>query len=70
METIVLATLDNSMQANALHSALSDEGIVAFIRNETLSTVLPISEFQIEVVVFEKDYERSLEIYKKGFPFM
>lgn len=69
MKTILLATLDNRFQANVLQGALKNEGIESFTKNEVLSSVFGnISGFQMEILVFEKDYEKAMEIFKKGFP--
>lgn len=69
MKTIVLTTLPNNYQASILKDTLFNEGIVSFLRNETLSTVFSnISGFQIQILVFEKDYEKAFDILKKGFP--
>lgn len=69
MKTILLTTLDNSFQANVLQGALKNEGIESFTKNEVLSSVFGnISGFQMEILVFEKDYEKAMEIFKKGFP--
>ena len=67
MKTITLATLQNSFQAYLLKDILNQEGIVSFMKNETISSVYNIPGFLIEVLVFEKDYEKALEIYEKGF---
>jgi len=68
MKTIVLATLPSSFQAYILKDILHNEGIVSFMKNETISSVYNMPGFQIEVLVFEKDYEKALDIYEKGFP--
>ena len=69
MKTIILATLPNSFQAHILKDALQNEGITSFMRNETLSSVLNfIPGFQIEILVFEKDYEKAFDILERGFP--
>lgn len=69
MKTVLLATLDNSFQANILQNVLENEGIESFTKNEVLSSVFGnISGFQMEVLVYEKDYEKAVEILKKGFP--
>lgn len=69
MKTIVLTTLPNNYQASILKDILFNEGIVSFLRNETLSSVFSnISGFQIQILVFEKDYEKAFDILKKGFP--
>ena len=63
METILLSTADNNVQASLLQSALRNEGI------EHLSTVFGnIPGFQIEIYVFESDYEKAKEVLKNGFP--
>ena len=69
METILLSTVDNNVQASLLQSALRNEGIESFLRNEHLSTVFRnIPGFQIEIYVFESDYEKAKEVLKNGFP--
>ena len=69
METILLSTVDNNVQASLLQSALRNEGTDPFLRNEHLSTVFGnIPGFQIEIYVFESDYEKAKEVLKNGFP--
>ena len=69
METILLSTADNYVQASLLQSALRNEGIESFLKNEHLSTVFGnIPGFQIEIYVFESDYEKAKEVLKNGFP--
>ena len=69
METILLSTEDNNVQASLLQSALRNEGIESFLKNEHLSTVFGnIPGFQIEIYVFESDYEKAKEVLKNGFP--
>ena len=69
METILLSTADNNVQASLLQSALRNEGIESFLKNEHLSTVFGnIPWFQIEIYVFESDYEKAKEVLKNGFP--
>ncbi len=69
METVLLSTANNSVQANLLQSVLRNEGIESFLKNEHLSTVFGnIPGFQIEIHVLESDYERAKEILKNGFP--
>ena len=69
METLLLSTADNNVQASLLQSALRNEGIESFLKNEHLSTVFGnIPGFQIEIYVFESDYEKAKEVLKNGFP--
>lgn len=69
METVFLSTLNNSFQAGMLKDLLTDEGIESFFRNENISSVLGnIPGFQIEIYVYEKDYEKAYEILKRSFP--
>jgi len=70
MKTVYLATLDNSIQACILQSALQNEGIESFMKNEILSSVINAPGFQIEVEVFEEDYAKALEVLKNGFPYL
>lgn len=69
METILLSTADNNVQASLLQSALRNEGIESFLKNEHLSTVFGnIPGFQIEIYVFESDYRKSERSLEEGFP--
>ena len=69
MKTVFLSTLDNSFQAGLLKDLIINEGIESFFKNENMSTVLGnIPGFQLEIYVFEKDYERAQEILKEALP--
>ena len=69
MKTVFLSTLDNSFQAGLLKDLLMNEGIESFFKNENMSTVLGnIPGLQLEIYVFEKDYERAQEILKEALP--
>jgi len=68
MKTVYLATLPNSFRAYLLKDILSQEGIVSFMKNETISSVYNIPGMEMEVLVFEEDYEKAKEIYERGFP--
>ncbi|WP_075557429.1 MULTISPECIES: DUF2007 domain-containing protein [Parabacteroides] len=69
MKTVFLSTLENSFQAGLLKDLLINEGIESFFKNENISNVLGnISGFQLEIYVFEKDYERANEILKEALP--
>lgn len=68
MKTVYLIALDNISQAAIVKDVLLNEGIESFYRNENISSVLNVPYLQIELVVFEKDYEKAYEILRKGFP--
>lgn len=69
MKTVFLVTLENRFQANILQDALKNDGIESFLTNDVLSSVFGnLSGFQIELFVFEEDYEKAMEILKEGFP--
>ena len=68
MESVYLATMDNSMQAQMLCDLLLNEGIEAFTRNEMLNAVH--LAFPIEVHVLKSDYERALQCLRDAFPYM
>jgi len=70
MNTVYLATLDNSMQASMVQDALENEGIKSFLKNEMISSVINTPGFQIEIEVFEDDYPKALEILREGFPYL
>jgi len=66
MKAVLLTTLPN-LRAYLLKSVLDSEGIVSFMKNETISSVHGAPCFDIDVLVFEEDYERAKEIYEQGF---
>lgn len=68
MKTVYLITLDNISQASIVKDVLLNEGIESFTKNETISSVLNIPNLQLELEVFEEDYEKAYEILKQGFP--
>ena len=69
METILLSTADNNVQASLLQSALRNEGIESFLKNEHLSTVFRnIPGFQIEIYVLRVIMKKAKEVLKNGFP--
>ena len=67
MKTVYLATSLSSFQAYLLKDILSHEGIESFFQNEAISSVYNPG-IQMEVLVFEEDYEKAKEIYERGFP--
>ena len=70
MKTVHLVTLENISQAHIVQDILQNEGIESFTKNEVISSVINTPGFQLELEVFEEDYERALEITKKGFPYL
>ncbi|MGM9759034.1 MAG: DUF2007 domain-containing protein [Parabacteroides sp.] len=61
--------MENLMQAQMLCDMLQNEGIEAFIKNKTMSTVLNPA-FQPEIHVYEKDYPAALNLLKTAFPYL
>ncbi|MCA8991479.1 MAG: DUF2007 domain-containing protein [Planctomycetaceae bacterium] len=65
---IVLATFSKATEAHCLCATLESNGIRACVANETSNTSLgaswfgPISAIWVEVLVFESDAEKALEI--------
>lgn len=68
MKTVYLATMPNSFQAYLLKDILDSEGIVSFMKNETISSVYSIPGMEIEILVFAEDFEKAKAIYDKAFP--
>lgn len=68
MKTVYLITLDNISQASIVKDVLLNEGIESFTKNEMISSVLNIPNLQLELEVFEEDYEKAYEILRQGFP--
>lgn len=68
MKTVYLITLDNISQAMMVKDVLSNEGIKSFIKNEIISSVFNLPNLQIELEVFENDYQKAFSILEKGFP--
>lgn len=70
MKTVYLATLENSSQASIVQSALMNEGIESFLKNDILSSVINTPGFQIEIEVMDTDYDKAIAVLKKGFPYL
>lgn len=70
MKTVYLATLENSSQASMVQSALMNEGIESFLKNDILSSVINTPGFQIEIEVMDRDYDKAISVLKKGFPYL
>lgn len=69
METKYLISLESNIQASILQGALKNQGIESFLKNGVVSCVFGNSPgFQIEVYVFESDYEKAKELLIRGFP--
>lgn len=69
MEQVLLATTKNNIQASMVQDVLENEGIESFMRNEYLSLTYGfVSDFQPEIFVYAKDYEKAYELIKEGFP--
>lgn len=70
MKTVILTTFYNNVQAHMLQDLLKDEGIESMLQGELSSQVLAsyIQGLGIQVLVFDRDYERALEILKMSFP--
>ena len=64
-----LPPMQNSYQTGILISILNDEEIPFYLKNENLSSAYGfIPDFQEEIWVSEENYDRAIEIIKKGFP--
>lgn len=69
MKTVTLATFNNDVKAHMLQDILKNEGIESILQGELTAQVLAyIPGMGIQVLVFEDDYDRALEILKKSFP--
>lgn len=69
MKTVILTTFRSDVRAHMLQDILKNEGIESMLQGELTAQVLAyIPGMEIQVLVFEKDYERALEILKTSFP--
>lgn len=69
MKTVILTTFRSDVRAHMLQDILKNEGIESMLQGEFTAQVLSyIPGMDIQVLVFEKDYERALEILKTSFP--
>lgn len=69
MKTITLTTFNDHMQAHMLQDILRNEGIESMLQGELTNQVLSyMHSINIQVLVFEKDLERALDILKEAFP--
>ena len=64
MKTVILTTFYNNVQAHMLQDLLRNEGIESMLQGELSAQVIAsyIPGLGIQVLVFEKDYERAREI--------
>ena len=69
MKTVILTTFYNNVQAHMLQDLLRNEGIESMLQGELSAQVIAsyIPGLGIQVLVFEKDYERAREILKTSF---
>lgn len=69
MKTVILTTFRSDVRAHMLQDILKNEGIESMLQGEFTAQVLSyIPGMGIQVLVFEKDYERALEILRTSFP--
>ena len=69
MKTVILTTFKSDVRAHMLQDLLKNEGIEAMLQGEYTAQVLAyIPGMDIQVLVFENDYDRALEILKTSFP--
>lgn len=69
MKTVTLTTFKSDVRAHMLQDILKNEGIDSMLQGENTAQVLAyIPGMEIQVLVFEKDYERAREILKNSFP--
>lgn len=69
MKTVILTTFRSDVRAHMLQDMLKNAGIESMLQGENTAQVLAyIPGMEIQVLVFEEDYERAREILKAGFP--
>ena len=69
MKTVILTTFKTDVRAHMLQDLLKNEGIESMLQGEYTAQVLAyIPGMDIQVLVFENDYDRALEILKTSFP--
>ena len=68
MRAITLATLKTDFQAEVLQGALSNKGIESFERDDIFASIFSMPGFQIEVLVYAKDYQQAFEVFNQDFP--
>ncbi|WP_455673412.1 putative signal transducing protein [Phocaeicola sp.] len=69
MKTVTLTSFRSDVRAHMLQDILKNEGIESMLQGERTAQVLAyIPGMDIQVIVFEKDYERAREILKQSFP--
>lgn len=69
MKTVILTSFKSDVRAHMLQDILRNEGIESILQGELTAQVLSyIPGMDIQVLVFEDDYERAREILKNSFP--
>ncbi len=69
MNTVTLASFNDNVRAHMMQDILKNEGIESMIQGELSNQVLThLRGIDIQILVFEKDYERAKELLKESFP--
>lgn len=69
MDTVYLTTVKNESQAILIQGVLKSAGIESRLTNTTVSAIFGNTPgFQIEVHVFQKDWEAAKALVAKEFP--
>ncbi|MCD8167111.1 MAG: DUF2007 domain-containing protein [Bacteroides sp.] len=71
-KTVILMTCRDSVQAHIIQGALENEGIPSILHNEHVVNLLPnmnnIMNLGVQILVFESDLERAMDILKRNQP--
>lgn len=69
MKTIKLTTFKSDVRARMLQDILKNEGIESMLQGENTAQVMGyIPGMDIQVLVFDKDYERARQVLQDSFP--
>ena len=69
MKTVTLTSFTDPIQAHMLQDILRNEGIGSMLQGELSNQLMSyIRGIEVNVLVFEKDFERATAILREAFP--
>ena len=66
MDTIVIATFSNPINANIAKDILQRENITCFLADENISRIYPTPAFGIRLMIDQKDAPKAIKILKEN----
>lgn len=68
MKTVVLTYCESAVKAHRIQDVLKGQGIDSILENETVSQMLPVPEFDVRILVDERDLNDAEQVLRDMFP--